>query len=239
MNIPNSHIIVDSEKACKHMPIAVSVACVLVFLLFEIFDISIFYAAIFMLIIGFIASVTLYTMIEKKQEHIVKLDDLEDTVFEENDPIESMLRDIENIIITVNELTAKQIEATRIQTEDAVTAIINRVIRLNEDFTTIVQNHDLKEDTMVENYQHLLSDMLVSFQFQDRTSQIMEHVSNSMEMLNNEIRSIQVLREKDGQPKYDQDEIIKKLTAGFTTAEQHALVETKTPIPPAGSIELF
>lgn len=239
MNIPETKIVINLEKVCKHMPIAVSIACVIVLLVFEIFDLSGFYTAILMLSIGFGASMSLYALLDKNRQHIVPLDDLGDVVFEESDPTELMLRDLENIVISVNKLSAKQIETSRIQTEDAISAILNRFVQLNEDFSRFTASHNLENEESVLILQSSLSDMLISFQFQDRTSQILHHVSNSLEIFNNEINNVRTLREKDGQPQYRQDELMEKVTAGFTTAEQHAMVSNKTAVPPTSSIELF
>jgi len=239
MNIPATNIRIDNEKVCKHMPIAVSIACVVILLTFEIFNLSGFYTAILMLIIGFSASVILYVMLDKKRKDVVKLDDLEDAVFDEIDPVESMLNDLENIVISVNNISAKQIEASRIQTEDAISAILNRFIQLNEDFSQFTTSHKMENDDAVLKFKSSLSDMLISFQFQDRTSQILQHVSNSLEIFNNEINNVRALRDQDGQPQYQPDELMKKVTAGFTTAEQHAMISNKGDIPPSSSIELF
>jgi len=224
MKIPGIEITLDSDQVSKYMPAAVAVVCGFVFLASNILEITWGYSLLFMLAVGFSATVYLTSVMDNVKDVVVPLDHLDESVFEEIDQSESMLLNLETIVILVNSLSSKQVEASRIQTEDAVTAILNRFSRIHDDLITYSKVNELQDDHEVQILVASLNDILVSFQFQDRTSQILHHVSNSLEIFSNEIKSIQELRSKDGQPEYDKNQIIKKLTAGFSTAEQRAMV---------------
>lgn len=239
MKVPGIEISLDQEKVCKLMPSAVAVVCGFIFLATNLFEITWVYSLLYMLVFGISATVYLSTLMSNKKDDVVPLEYSDEPVFDELDQTESMLLNLESITLLVNDLSARQIETSRIQTEDAVTAILKRFSRFNDELALFTKVNQLEQNAEVQKLLASLADILVSFQFQDRTSQILHHVSNSLEMFNNEIKSIQELRRKDGQPEYDKDEIIKKITAGFRTSEQRAMMSETSNKISENSVEIF
>ncbi|MDH5258821.1 MAG: hypothetical protein OEX07_12470 [Gammaproteobacteria bacterium] len=239
MKLPGIEITLETDKVCTYMPLAVAAGCGIIFSVAYLLEISWGYSIVFMLFIGFVASAYLSSTLLNVRDAVVEINQIDEVVFEEVDVSESLLVDLETISIEVNGLSAKQIEASRIQIEDAVTAILNRFMHLSEELTQFSEKYGLQDDEEVKKLQSGVADMLVSFQFQDRTSQILNHVANSLEMFSNEIKSTQDIRAKDGQPEYNKDEIIKKLTAGFSTAEQHAMVSDDFKHKSGNDVEFF
>ena len=209
------------------MPAIVSAISGVIIIFCSLLDISTTAQVILVVFTGGAASVYMYGLLSQSPHPIVPIEDAEDSVFEDVDPVENMLNELEEITILVNELSAKQIETSRIQTEDAVSAILTRYSQMHDAFVAFLETKNMANDPVALKLRQSLSDMMVSFQFQDRTSQILHHVSNSLEIFNDEIKSIQELRTRDGQPEYDKASIINKMTAGFSTQEQHELMNSK------------
>ncbi|HFD32853.1 MAG TPA: hypothetical protein ENJ28_09140 [Gammaproteobacteria bacterium] len=239
MNIPEIEINFDSDKVCRLMPVVVSIACISLFSVVQIIDIPMVYTAFLMLFTGLAGFYYLVRIKHKDQQDLVPLKEMDELLFEDSDPTEMMLQNLEAITILINELSARQIETSRIQTEDAVTALINRFMRLSEELNSFAKAHQLQGDSEIIRLNEGFSDILVSFQFQDRTSQILSHVANSLELLNDEIKTVQGLREKGAEPEYNQDEILKKVAAGFTTAEQRSMLSPNASAESANNVELF
>ena len=239
MNIPDIEINIDSDKVCHFMPVVVSLACISLLVFTQLLGITIIYTSILMLIVGMVGFFYLMHIKHKDQQDLVPLKEMDDLLFEDSDPTEMMLQNLEAITILINELSARQIEISRIQSEDAVTALINRFTRLSEELNNFAKAHHLQGDSEIIRLNEGFSDILISFQFQDRTSQILSHVANSLELLNDEIKTVQGLREKGAEPEYNQDEILKKVAAGFTTAEQRSILSPNSSAESTNNVELF
>ena len=239
MKIPGVEVELDTDKLCRYLPAMVATACAALYSISYLTGISWAYTIVAILFTGFSASAYAFSIKPNVEDNLVPLDDIEEGVFEETETSEIMLHNLEDITILVNELSSKQIESSRIQTEDAVTAIIDRFVHLSDSLNALSAEQNLQDDVDMKNLQSLLSDILISFQFQDRTSQILQHVSNSLGMFSDEIKSVQALRKKEGQPEYDKDEIIEKLTKGFTTVEQRAMIGCTSQDQDRDSVEFF
>jgi len=232
----------DTGKWGLYLPAWVSIASGLLYVVSVFGEITWTYTLILMLAIGFSASgyLVFLTRVQKNPVSApVPLDEPGGSVFVEIDSAEDMLLDLETITMLVSEISCKQIESSRIQTEDAITAILDRFLHLSEGISALSISHDLKDDEEMKRLDSSLSEIMVSFQFQDRTSQVLHHVTNSLGMFSDEIKSIQALREKGGQPEYDKLEIMNKITAGFTTAEQRQIISTKTSDDSTNNVEFF
>ena len=239
MRIPGIETDIESKTVCRFFPVFVSLFCALIYSFSQFLDITWGYTVFAILVVGFLSSLYLTFLLQEDEKITVSIDAVNESVFEETDPAESMLLNIEAIVLEVNNLSAKQIDVSRIQIEDAVTAIVDRFVHLNEHLSELSFAYDLQDDDEMHRLQASLADILISFQFQDRTSQILQHVSNSLEMFTNEIKSIQALRKKGGQPDYDKDDILKKITKGFSTEEQRAMMPGAQKDPPSNDIEFF
>jgi len=239
MKFSGVDINIESQQLTKYSPVIIVVVCGFIHIISYYFQLSWWFAATVMLFVGYVAMNVLSITSDKSEVKVVQLNQSNDSVFDEIDPSELMLVDLEVITLQINELSIKQIESSRVQTEDAVTAIIDRFVHVSDELDSISKEHKLEESESVKRLRVSLSDILVSFQFQDRTSQILHHVSNSLDIFNEEIKSIQELRDKGGQPEYDKEEIINKLTAGFTTAEQRAMVSQPTNAESNNKVEFF
>jgi len=240
MNALGINIEFDKDKVCQYLPLIVSGVCAVFYVISIFLNITWIYTALLMLAVGLLGSVSSRFIAQKKAENqLVPITDTVADVFEETEPSEALLQNLETIVVMVNELLSRQIESSRIQSEDAVTAIIDRIVRLNEDVSRFAVDHKLQNDTVLQSMLSQLSDILVSFQFQDRTSQILYHVSNSLSLFVAEVKSVQALRKKQGQPDYDRDTMLGKISQGFTLSEQRAILNTGFQSPVKNNVELF
>lgn len=73
-----------------------------------------------------------------------------------------------------------------------------------------------------------VNDILVSLQFQDRTSQILEHVYNALNELSNKVNEDKLRVKSGGESMLDCDDIMQKLEASYTTDEERQLHKGET-----------
>lgn len=147
---------------------------------------------------------------------------------------------------TVNNAMHKALENAATYSKDDLKAEINSRDRVDSVLTNLKSVMDgLSESSHVLQEAGVgivneINDILVSLQFQDRVSQILVHVNNSMVDFNTIVSEKKSQRINGDFDQYDLDSFMKNLEQGYTTEEQRAIHKgEKVGMPGSDGVDFF